>query len=127
MRFILCIMLLFSFVIPASAEGISRLNVNLMFRHVKVEGGKGNYLVIGEARSEKGLFFYTVEDGHIDLVKEKRVRISRKDLDWESFSISICLPNERLPKNGTLTLNLYQKNANHKIIHNYPVFLERFP
>ena len=99
---------------------------NIAFRHLKVEGNNGNYVVTGETRTEKGLFFYTVEDGHVEYIKEKQVLSNEGNSDWHSFKLQIHLPKEKLPANGTLILNLYERGKEGKIINTYPFILENF-
>jgi hypothetical protein len=99
---------------------------NTVFRHLTVEGNNGNYVVTGETRTEKGLFFYTVEDGHHEYIKEKKVVSSGEGSDWHSFKLQIQLPKEKLPHNGSLILHLYERGNGEKIIHSYPLVLEKF-
>jgi hypothetical protein len=100
--------------------------VNTAFRLLKVEGNKGTYVVTGETRTEKGLFFYTVEDGHVEYKKEKQVLTNGLGSDWHSFKLQIHLPEEKLPNNGSLILNLYERSKEKQIIHSYPLILEKF-
>ena len=99
---------------------------NPTFRHLDVKGSKGNYVISGETRTEKGLFFYTVEDGHFEYFKEKQGRANGGNSDWSSFKLQIHLPEENLPNNSTLTLFLYERSKEGKIIHSYPLTLEKF-
>jgi hypothetical protein len=94
---------------------------NPLFHHVNIEGTKGHYLVKGEAQSSK--FFYSVEDGHFEYVGEKQLYLTEKR---PSFQIEIQIPAEKLPKKGSLILYLYERNQENKMIHSYPVILERF-
>lgn len=128
----------FSFIIETEATRVNDLNrlkgtqklvvpeENTAFRHLIVEGNKGNYVVTGEIKTEKGLFFYTVEDGHHEFIKEKKVVSSGEGSEWHSFKLQIQLPKEKLPHNGSLILYLYERGNGEKIIHSYPLVLEKF-
>lgn len=96
-------------------------------KNVKVQGSKGNYTVTGKARPLAGKLFYTVEDGHNELVAETAKQTKTKYPDWSEFAIEVKLPENKLPENGTLILNLYEREQKeNKIIHVYPVVLEKF-
>ena len=71
------------------------------------------------------LFFYTVEDGHVQFIREKEVKVHGK-VKWHPFKIMINIPNTALPDNGSVVLTLYERNANGKMIHSYPITLEQF-
>ena len=96
-----------------------------VFRNVMVTGEDGKYVVTGEARTKGGEFFYIVEDGHNELVKEKRKRIGSKYPKWSRFTIHITIPKKDIPQNGTVTLYLFEKTGNGEMIHTYPVILEQ--
>lgn len=99
---------------------------NPFFRNIKVKGEGGKYVISGEARPATGEFFYTVEDGHVQFVDETKGKTTSKYPEWETFKISISLEGKKLPENGVLILNLYERGEEGKIIHLYPVVLERF-
>src|SRR5690606_500711 len=99
---------------------------NPFFRNVKVEGKRGKYKITGDARPATGRFFYTVEDGHVQLIDETKGKTKSKYPEWESFVIHISLDEKILPKNGVLMLNLYERSKEGEIIHLYPVVLEKF-
>lgn len=97
-----------------------------VFRHVYAVGYKGNYVVTGEAKSKAGSFYYSVEDGHAEFIHDKKVKVKGKRLKWKPFKISINIPDTALPDNGSVVLNLYERNSEGESIHSYPVILERF-
>lgn len=99
---------------------------NPLFRNIKVKGEGGKYEISGEARPATGEFFYTVEDGHVQFIDETRGKTTDKYPQWETFNISISLEGKKLPENGVLILNLYERGEEGKIIHLFPVVLERF-
>ncbi|KON89466.1 hypothetical protein AF332_23365 [Sporosarcina globispora] len=97
---------------------------NPSFRHAKVTGANGDYTVSIEGRTKSGKLWYTVEDGHNELLSEKAVSVQSND--WESFTIKINIPAERLPKSDSVILHLYEKSqAEGQIINSFPVILER--
>ncbi|WP_226675790.1 BsuPI-related putative proteinase inhibitor [Mesobacillus jeotgali] len=99
---------------------------NPVFKGVVSEGNKGNYIIKGEARPINGKFFYTVEDGHNQLIPETEVAPGAKYPKWKPFSLEISIPESKLPQNGSVILNLYERGKDGEIIHTYPVLLERF-
>ncbi|CAM3773392.1 Intracellular proteinase inhibitor BsuPI domain-containing protein [Mesobacillus thioparans] len=99
---------------------------NPVFKGIHPEGSKGSYKIFGEARPIDGKFFYTVEDGHNELIAETEIVQHSKYPAWTPFTIEITLPESKLPKNGSLILNLYERSKEGEIIHTYPVLLERF-
>lgn len=98
---------------------------NPVFKGVKVEGSNGIYKVTGQGRPISGKFYYTVEDGHNELIGETEVPGSKYP-EWKPFMIDISIPENKLPGNGALILNLYERSKDGAIIHTYPVLLERF-
>jgi hypothetical protein len=99
---------------------------NTAFRKVKVEGQQGHYLITGEARPKNGVFFYSVEDGHNEYIREKKLRTTGQNSDWEHFKIEIQLDEKKLPAQGTLLLNLYERTNKNLLRNTYPVILEKF-
>lgn len=99
---------------------------NPVFKGIQAEGERGSYKISGEARPIGGKFFYTVEDGHNQLIAETEVVPQSKYPKWHPFSLDVTIPENKLPKNGSLILNLYERSKEGEIIHTYPVLLERF-
>lgn len=99
---------------------------NPVFKGVISEGGKGNYRIMGEARPINGKFYYTVEDGHNQLISETEVIPDEKYPQWKPFTLKVAIPENKLPHNGSLILNLYERSKDGEIIHTYPVLLEGF-
>ncbi|AGK52696.1 Gmad2 immunoglobulin-like domain-containing protein [Bacillus sp. 1NLA3E] len=100
---------------------------NPIFRHVKVSGRDGTYVVKGEARTTKGYFYYVVEDGHREFISETRV-VSRKAFPkWSRFEIKVTIPANVLPDNGTVAMYLFEKEKKSgELIHVFPVILQQF-
>ena len=84
---------------------------NVAFRNVSVEGSEGHYIVTGEARVFEGVFFYSIEEGHTYLIEGKQVQVKSGAPTWSPFEINISIPENKLPQNATLTLELYEKSA----------------
>ncbi|MCM3573195.1 BsuPI-related putative proteinase inhibitor [Mesobacillus subterraneus] len=99
---------------------------NPVFKSVVSEGGKGIYKIIGEARPLNRKFYYTVEDGHNQLIAETVLVPGAKYPQWKPFTLDVSIPESKLPQNGSLILNLYERSKDGEIIHTYPVLLERF-
>lgn len=99
---------------------------NPVFKNIQSEGSKGVYKISGEVRPINGKFYYSVEDGHNQLVADTEVNPNAKYPEWQSFTIDITIPESKLPQNGSVILNLYERSKDGAIIHTYPVLLERF-
>ncbi|UII56973.1 BsuPI-related putative proteinase inhibitor [Cytobacillus spongiae] len=100
---------------------------NPVFKQIKVSGEKGIYAVTGKSRPIDGEFFYTVEDGHNEFIQETSVKTQKSFPSWSPFTIEVSIPRDELPTNGTLILNLYERSQQDgKIIHTYPLVLEKF-
>lgn len=97
---------------------------NPVFRNVKVEGRKGNYLITGDTIGSNGSVYYNVEDGHVEYITEKPIRTTESQ-DWKHFKIEVHIPKEKLPENGSLIFNVYVRSGEDQI-NNYPVILEKF-
>ncbi|WP_059172990.1 BsuPI-related putative proteinase inhibitor [Bacillus sp. FJAT-27445] len=97
-----------------------------IFTEVKTEGTNGSYKVTGKARPRSGEFFYTVEDGHSQLVPETKVPSGKAYPEWGQFEVKINIPPGKLPKNGVLILNLYEKKGSSISGEPMAVILEQF-
>lgn len=97
-----------------------------IFREIKKEGSGGKYKISGESRTSTGTFYYAVEDGHNELIPETEVRLSSSFPQWSKFSLSLTIPENKLPDNGSLTLLLYEQSNEGNMVHLYPVLLESF-
>jgi hypothetical protein len=93
-------------------ETIEIKKPNNAFRNVEVEGANGKYTVIGEARVFEGSFFYTVEEGHEYIIEETNFSVKEGAPSWSPFTIEIDIPQEALPENATITLELYERSEN---------------
>lgn len=79
---------------------------NNSFRNIHFTGKDGMYKVSGEARVFEAAFAYIVSDGHTVFV-EKHDQTSEGAPAWARFSFTINIPEEDLPINGTLMLELF--------------------
>lgn len=97
------------------------------FRNISVSGENGEYVVNGEARVFEAVFFYSVEEGHEYLIEETKVTADEGAPAWSPFELKISIPEDQLPINGTLTLELYEKSAKDgSVINETFVKLEEF-
>lgn len=102
-------------------------SVNPVFQDISVKGQNGSYSVKGKARPTQGKMYYTVEDGHQEYISETEIKIKSKYPEWETFDIKVEIDKEKLPKNATLILNLYERSEKEEmILHTYPVILQNF-
>jgi hypothetical protein len=97
-----------------------------LFKNIVVDGGSGQYKVRGDAHLGKDTFFYSVEDGHTQLIGETKVQTGKAFGDAYPFVISVSIPKDKLPTNRTLIMNLYTKSEKGEILHSHPVVLEVF-
>lgn len=103
------------------------LEGNKAFRNIEVTGENGEYIVTGEARVYEGTFLYSVEDGHDYVVNETVQTINEGAPAWSKFEISISIPKEKFPNNGSLIITLYEKSAKDgSIINTYNALLQQF-
>ncbi|MDQ0268774.1 BsuPI-related putative proteinase inhibitor [Cytobacillus purgationiresistens] len=93
--------------------------LNQSFSDMRVSGHDGEYTVVGRHHSKQP-FYYTVEDGHHQLISEKL-----HSSDKEDFAINILLKQEKLPENGSIIAYFYEK-SNGKMVNTFPVLLESF-
>lgn len=84
---------------------------NEAFQNVVVEGERGHYRVTGLARVFEGSFMYAVSDGHNYLLEEAAMIKEGDSTQFSPFELEINIPEENLPENGTLTLELFVYSA----------------
>lgn len=96
------------------------------FKNIVVDGGSGNYKVRGDAHIGKDYFYYSVEDGHTQFIEETKIQTGKAFGDAYPFVIIVSIPKEKLPKNGTLIMNVYTKSEKGDIQQSHPVVLEVF-
>ncbi|HHW39107.1 MAG TPA: hypothetical protein GXX18_18045 [Bacillales bacterium] len=109
---------------PAMNDGQSE---STAFRNISVAGKNGEYVVNGEARVFEAVFLYTVEDGHDYVIEETQATANEGAPAWSPFELKISIPEDQLPMNGALTLELYEKSAKDgSVINETFVKLEEF-
>ncbi|WP_171005474.1 BsuPI-related putative proteinase inhibitor [Bacillus sp. E(2018)] len=87
-------------------QGGSEEKNNNAFRDIHFSGKDGTYKVSGQARVFEGSFAYSVSDGH-NVFIEKNERIEKGGPDWAPFSFEVKIPEDDLPINGTVMLELF--------------------
>jgi hypothetical protein len=108
---------------PAGADDIDS---HPAFRHIEVRGSGGQYIVTGVARVFEGNMRYAVSDGHNYLVDDF-VTLEMGAPHWSTFELKLDIPEESLPYNGTLTLELFEESAKDGSIVNLRIIpLEQF-
>lgn len=87
-------------------QGGSEEKKNNSFRNIHFSGKNGTYKISGEARVFEGSFTYSVSDGH-NVFIEKNEQVEKGGPDWAPFSFEVKIPEDDLPINGTLMLELF--------------------
>lgn len=87
---------------------------------VEKQGSDGTYTLSGEAVPGVEQAYYAVSDGHNMLIEETALDISK------AWKISIRIPKEQLPTNGTVILEMYAKKKNSKTVVRKLIVLEQF-
>lgn len=99
---------------------------NSAFRNINVSGSKGEYTVTGEARVFEATFQYEVSDGHMVFAKGFYTTNEGAPA-WSPFTLNVKVAQASLPKNGALTLALFEESAKDgSIINELGVTLEVF-
>ncbi len=83
---------------------------NAAFRNLAATGSKGHYVVTGEARVFEAVMSYAVSDGHDYLVEEFHL-LDEGAPEWSPFTLDIYIPEEQLPVNGTLMVEVFEHSA----------------
>jgi hypothetical protein len=119
-----------SFPMQGTAEKIEviaeRSVENKAFRNIKITGSKGKYTITGEARVFEATMNYAVSDGHNYLV-EDFLTLDMGAPEWSAFTLDINIPEEKLPVNGTLILEIFEYSAEDgSVINSLNIPLESF-
>jgi len=107
----------------ATSSTVKIADENSIFKKIEVSGESGSYRVEGIVKPKNGTFYYTVEDGHHQQIQETKEEVSGEG--WSSFVLELKIPDDQLPQNGTLILNLYERK-NETVVQDYSVVLEKF-
>ena len=96
------------------------------FREIDITGSGGQYVVTGLARVFEGNMRYAVSDGH-DYLVDDFMTLDMGAPAWSPFELVLDIPEQSLPINGTLTLELFEESAQDGSIVNLRVIpLEQF-
>lgn len=105
------------FVVQLLFVGTFKAQENNWIQGISVEGKNGNYVVQGKITAKnKDAIYYTVEDGHQELISQQKLSIVNG-----SFQLEVKIKEELLPKNGSLII-YFSKNDK----ETYSVVLEKF-
>ncbi|WP_162463302.1 Gmad2 immunoglobulin-like domain-containing protein [Paenibacillus psychroresistens] len=83
---------------------------NNAFRKIKASGTNGKYSVTGEGRVFEAVMSYAVTDGHTYLL-EKNYMLNEGGPAWSAFTLDIQISKDKLPLNGTLSVELFEYSA----------------
>jgi hypothetical protein len=83
---------------------------NTAFRNLEASGSDGQYTVTGEARVFEANMSYAVSDGHSYLLEGFHT-LNEGAPVWSAFTLEIEVPQDELPVNGTLTLEVFEYSA----------------
>ena len=115
-----------AFDVPAGQREEKASEEDAVFTAIHSEGSRGAYTVTGKARPRSGSFYYTVEDGHNQLVPETKVAMGTTYPEWGEFKIALSLSPDQLPLSGTLILNVYEKEGEAMKGEPVAIVLEQF-
>jgi hypothetical protein len=119
--FILLALLMATPLIDSKAASMQTIKESdQVYRKIYKLGYRGNYVITGEAKSS---FYYSVEDGHVQYIQEKKVNLKGKPSLWHPFKIMINIPRTALPENGSVIVTFYKKGEK---ADTYPIVLEQF-
>lgn len=99
--------------IVAKTNATFPLEDHPVFKKIRSSGGGGMYHLEGIARTANPVF-YTIEDGHREIISNKKIVIDKDG----SFEFDVTIPKDELPSNGSLILYLYDGNGS-----NNPLFV----
>lgn len=114
MAVVLCL-IISGFIPYISTASANSNKEQVKLEDISVSGTNGKYVVKGTV-STKTALYYTVEDGHNELIAKKRVPLSNNN-----FMLHIHVNKKDLPTNGTVILYFSEKGK-----EPYPVVLETF-
>lgn len=107
---------------------ISQNEENLAFKDIKVRKENGKYLITGKVKAEKHSVYYTVEDGHNELVLETAIsKDSIMETKWSLFKIEFAIQTNKWPKNGEVFLILYEKDKDGNVFSDDQVVIPLSP
>ncbi|SLK41419.1 Uncharacterised protein [Mycobacteroides abscessus subsp. abscessus] len=114
MAVVLCV-IISGFIPYMSTASANSTKEQVKVQDISVSGSSGNYIVKGMI-SEGTDVYYTVEDGHNELIAKRKISLSN-----QKFSLEIHLNKKDLPTNGTIILYFSEEGK-----EPYSVVLETF-
>ncbi|MBP0724577.1 hypothetical protein J5Y03_05170 [Bacillus sp. RG28] len=93
---------------------------------IQVTGENGLYHVKGTFVKIGHKAYYTVEDGHNNLIDETLLPIKSKDGSVANLDFDIKIPKSDLPKNGVVSLVIYEKDSDDQISNSVDTTLQDF-
>jgi Intracellular proteinase inhibitor len=109
---------------PLSYHKLTTINEN--GSKVVISGENGHYEIKGTYLSEQDEIFYSVEDGHNNLIDETILPVKIKSGSVNLLDFSLDIPKESLPNNGVVTLIIYEKNKDDQVTNSINVALQQF-
>lgn len=109
---------------PLSYHKMTTINEN--GSKVVISGEDGHYEIKGTYLSEQEGIFYSVEDGHNNLIDETSLPVKIKSGSVNLLDFSLDIPKESLPNNGVVTLIIYEKNKDDQVTNSINVALQQF-
>ncbi|MFB7139612.1 BsuPI-related putative proteinase inhibitor [Gottfriedia sp. NPDC056225] len=91
-----------------------------------VSGKNGQYAVKGMYLSDEDTIYYSVEDGHNNLIDETKLPIKMKSGTVNLIDFNVNIPKEDLPSNGTVILEIYEKGNDDQISKSMSITLQQF-
>lgn len=83
---------------------------NVAFRNIVASGSSGNYSIKGQARVFEATMNYAVTDGHTYLLEGFHT-LNEGAPAWSAFTLDIEIPQDQLPINGTLAIEIFEYSA----------------
>lgn len=93
---------------------------------IMISGENGHYDIKGTYFSHGDNVFYSVEDGHNNLVDETALPIKFKGGSINLIDFNIDIPEKDLPSNGVVTLVIYEKNKDDLVTNSINIALQQF-
>jgi len=93
---------------------------------IVISGENGHYEVKGTYLSDQDTIYYSVEDGHNNLIDETVLPVKIKSGSVNLLDFSLDIPKESLPNNGVITLVIYEKNKDDQVTKSLIAPLQQF-
>ncbi len=101
---------------------------HLVIKDIKVDKTSGGYMVTGRVNAGNDPLYYTLDNGHDMLVSETVLSIdSLSRIKWSHFKLKFDIPTNKVPKDGRLILNLYEKDEAGNVFSDDQVVIQVFP